>query len=155
MSMSNSNINGTNVDRRPSIRYIGEDDDRFLLTFNSLERGEIDEEYPRSNNTFVYNNDEDVYRFNSLKNPKDIVKVNSNTNNLEKIVELTESSYYQTKENLQLKENSNFVNIIKEKKVFILYVIMFCYLIICFIELFFGYFANSLLLMSDAAYYFS
>ena len=90
-----------------------------------------------------------------MKKPKDIEKVYFNYNNLEKIVELTESSCYQTKENLQLKENSNFANVIKEKKVFILYVIMFSYLIFYFIELFFGYFANSLLLMSDAAYYFS
>ena len=151
MSIGNSN-SGNNVDRRSSIRYISEDDERFLLTFNSLDRGELNEDFPKSN-SFMYNSEEDLYRFNSIKYPRDVERVNSN--NLEKIVETTENSYNQFKDNLQSQDNSNFGNIIKEKKVFILYVIMFCYLIFCFIELFFGYFVNSLVLMADAAHYFS
>lgn len=151
MSIANSN-SGNNVDRRSSIRYISEDDERFLLTFNSLDRGELNEDFPKSN-SFMYNSEEDLYRFNSIKYPRDAERDNSN--NLEKIVETTENSYNQYKDNLQSQENSNFGNIIKEKKVFILYVIMFCYLIFCFVELFFGYFVNSLVLMVDAAHYFS
>jgi len=85
----------------------------FLLTFNSLDRGELNEDFPKNNN-FMYNSEEDLYRFNSIKYPRD--EERDNSNNLEKIVETTKNSYNQYKDNLQSQENSNFDIIIKGKK---------------------------------------
>ena len=142
-----------NIGRRQSIRYIDEDNNDFLLTFNSLERGNLEEDVPKTN-SFLYNDEEDVYRINSKK-LRTTERVNSN--NLEKIDEEPENSHINNKENNDNKNlnSNNFLNLNLEEKLNILFAIMISYLIFCIIELFFGYYSNSLVLMADAAHYFS
>ena len=131
------------VNRRHSIRYVNEDEENpFVLSFNSLERGDLDDDFPKSN-SFMYNSQEDVYRINSGKR-----KISTQaSNNLEKIDEENETSYQLTKEDEIPSGNVIFANLInlnfKEKKLNPLYIIMF------------SYFSNSLTLMADAAHYFS
>ena len=143
------------VNRRQSIRYVDENEENpFALTFNSLEKGDLDEGFTKSN-SFMYNSQEDVYRINTGKR-----KISTQTsNNLERIDEENETNYQITKEDEIPSGNVIFANLInlnfKEKKLNPLYIIMFSYLIFCIIELIFGYFSNSLTLMADAAHYFS
>ena len=142
-----------NIGRRQSIRYIDEDNNDFLLTFNSLERGNVEEDCPKTN-SFLYNDEEDVYRINSKK-LRATERINSN--NSEKIDEVPENSHKITKENNDNKNlnSKNFLNLNLEEKLNILFAIMISYLIFCIIELFFAYYSNSLVLMADAAHYFS
>ena len=149
----------TDIKRRQSIRYINddiEDDAPPSLTFNSLERGDLDDDFPKTN-SFMYNSEEDMYRLNSLKRSRMTERMNSN--NLEKIDEELENSYQVTKEDESQEGNIIFANLsnigLKEKKLNLLYIILVCYLIFSIIELIFGYFSNSLTLMADAAHYFS
>ena len=142
------------IKRRQSINYIDEDAP-FLLTFNSLERGDLDDDFQKTN-SFMYNSQEDMYRINSLKKSRMTERVNSN--NLEIIDEEGENSIQVGKDD-EYSDNtsvSNLTNInFKEEKLSLLFIIMICYLIFCIIELLFGYFFNSLILMADAAHYFS
>ena len=142
----------TNIPRRQSIRYINDDEASLLLTFNSIER-DLDNGFPKSN-SFLYNSEEDIYKLNSFKRSRLTERVNSN--NLEKIEEENES-YRQTKEDEKRDNGNFFIKLInyKEKKINLAYIIMFTYLIFCIVELIFGYLSNSLILMSDAANYFS
>jgi Co/Zn/Cd efflux system component len=149
----------TDIKRRQSIRYINddiEDDAPPSLTFNSLERGDLDDDFPKTN-SFMYNSEEDMYRLNSLKRSRMTERMNSN--NLEKIDEELENSYQVTKGDESQEGNIIFANLsnigLKEKKLNLLYIILVCYLIFSIIELIFGYFSNSLTLMADAAHYFS
>ena len=65
------------INRRQSMRYINEDDDgRAILTFNSLERGNLDDDFPKTN-SFMYNSEEDVYRLNSYKRSRLTERANS------------------------------------------------------------------------------
>ena len=139
------------IKRRQSINYINDDDAPLLLTFNSLERGDLDDDFIKTN-SFMYNSQEDMYRLNSLKKSRMNERVNSN--NLEIIDEEGDNG----KED-EFSDNaiiSNLTNInFKEEKLSLLFIIMISYLIFCVIELLFGYFFNSLILMADAANYFS
>lgn len=139
------------IGRRQSIRYINEDDDNYLLTFNSLERGELDEDCYKTG-SFLYNSEEDIYKLNSLKKSRFTERMNSN--NLEKIDEMPENSYQITKED---DDNKNLIsqNFNLEDKLCVLYIVMISYLIFCFIELFLGYYSNSQVLMADSAHYFT
>ena len=144
------------TNRRRSIIYVNDDEDaQTPLTFNSLERGNIGD-FQKSN-SFLYNSQDDTYR---LKTMNEIKKVNSN---LDKIDEEMETNYQITKEDEEEDElpsgNVIFANLInlnfKEKQLYPLYLITCSYLLFCIIELLFGYYSKSLILMADAAHYFS
>lgn len=140
------------TNRRHSIKYVDEEEDGVTpLTFNSLERTDL-EAFPKSN-SFRYDSEDDVYRLNSSRKIK---KVNSN---LEPIDEELDPSYRIRKVDDLRTGNVIFANLInlnfKEKKLHPLYIIMLSYFLFCIIELFFGYYSNSLILMADAAHYFS
>ena len=148
-------MSALDIKRRQSINYINDDDAPLLLTFNSLERGDLDDDFPKTN-SFMYNSQEDMYRINSLKKSRMTERVNSN--NLEVIDEEGDNSIQIGKEDEYSNSiiDSNLTNInFKEEKLGLLFIIMICYLIFCIIELLFGYFFNSLILMADAAHYFS
>ena len=133
------------INRRQSMRYINEDDDgRAILTFNSLERGNLDDDFPKTN-SFMYNSEEDVYRLNSYKRSRLTERANSY---LEKKEEEEDNN---TKE-----EDQNFFsNAMEQNKECILYSILFAYLIFSLIEIIFGYISKSLTLMADSILYFS
>ena len=147
------------IKRRQSINYRNNDDDDDnalpFLTFNSLERGDLNDEFAKTN-SFKYNSQEDMYRIDSMKKSRVTERVNSN--NLEIIDEEGENSIQVGKDD-EYSDNtsvSNLTNInLKEEKLSLLFIIMICYLVFCIIELLFGYFFNSLILMADAAHYFS
>lgn len=140
------------IPRQQSIRYINDDEAPLILTFNSIER-DLDDGFPKSN-SFMYNSEEDIYKLNSFKRSRLTERVNSN--NLERIKEENES-YLQTKEDEKIEYNNIFINLInfKRQKMKLSYIIMITHLIFCVIELIFGYLSNSLILMVDAANYFS
>ena len=153
----------SSVNRTQSIRYVG-DDDGPVLRFGSLDRGGLedeDDDYHKNSSLFQYNSEEDVYRLNSMK--KSRVKTGSNKN-LEVISE-EELKINEDKELNEFKEDdlsggnvifANNLNInFKEKKLSALYIIMFCYLLFCLIELICGHYSNSITLMADAAHYFA
>ena len=133
------------INRRQSIRYINEDEDGHeLLTFNSLERGNLDEDFPKTN-SFMYNSEEDVYRLNSYKRSRLTERANSYVEKKEEIGD-----------NYPKKEDQNvFSNIMEQNKECALYGILFSYLIFCLIEIIFGCVSKSLTLMADAILYFS
>ena len=147
--------------RTRSIRY--GDDDAPVLKFGSLERGGIDDDddYHKNSSLFQYNSEEDVYRINSIK--KSRIQSGS-IQNLEPIAE-EELKLNEDKSANELKDDdlsggnvifANMLNInFKEKKLSALYIIMFCYLLFCLIELVCGYCSNSITLMADAAHYFA
>ena len=152
----------SHLGRTQSIRYVG-DDDAPVLRFGSLERGGIDEDedYHKNSNLFQYNSEEDVYRVNSMK--KSRFQIDS-SKSLEPIAE-EELKINEEKSGNDFKEDdlsggnvifANMLNInFKEKKLSALYIIMFCYLLFCLIELVCGYYSNSITLMADAAHYFA
>lgn len=142
----------TSIKRWQSIRYINDDEAPLILTFNSIER-DLDDGFPKSN-SFMYNSQEDIYKLNSFNRSRFTERVNSNY--LENINEENES-YQLTKEEEKENYNNIFINLInfKRKKMYLAYIIMITYLIYCIIELIFGYLSHSLILMADAANYFS
>ena len=130
------------INRLQSMKYINEDDDgRDILTFNSLERGNLDDDFPKTN-SFMYNSEEDVYRLNSYKRSRLTERANS---------------YLEKKEEDNPKEEGQdvFSNIMEQSKEYTLYAILFSYLIFCLIEIIFGCVSKSLTLMADAILYFS
>lgn len=139
-------MSGLNINRRQSIKYVNDEDSPLLLTFNSLEKGDLEEGCTKSN-SFMYNSEEDVYRLNSYKRSRITERVNSN---LEQIDEETENNYQELKE-----EQNIFSNLMNKNKKYILFGIVFTYLIFCLIEIIFGYISKSLTLMADAIFYFS
>lgn len=153
------NINKKNsIDRRTSIRYVM-DDDAPLLRFNSLDRGDADDDdeeegdVPKINSLFMYNDEEDTYRINSLKRSR--LSERKKTKDLDKMNEDSEHTNTQPSFSME-NDNANLINInYKEKNLKPLYIIMLCYLIFCLIELTFGYKYNSITLMADAIHYFS
>ena len=131
------------INRRQSMRYINEDDDgRAILTFNSLERGNLDDDFPKTN-SFMYNSEEDVYRLNSYKRSRLTERANSY---LEKKEE---------EDNPKEEGQDVFSNIMEQSKEYTLYAILFSYLIFCLIEIIFGCVSKSLTLMADSILYFS
>ena len=131
------------INRLQSMKYINEDDDgRDILTFNSLERGNLDDDFPKTN-SFMYNSEEDVYRLNSYKRSRLTERANSY---LEKKEE---------EDNTKEEDQNFFSNIMEQNKECSLYAILFAYLIFCLIEIIFGYISNSLTLMADSILYFS
>ena len=143
------------TNRRPSIRYINEDEETpNPLTFNSLERGDI--ESFQKNNSFVYNSRDDMYRIDSMNRTK---RLDSNLDQIDEEIDTSYQIAKEEKENELPSGNVIFANLInlnfKEKKLYPLYIIMFSYLLFCIIELIFGYYSRSLILMADAAHYFS
>ena len=161
-------MKSSTVNRTQSIRYVGEDD-APVLRFGSLDRGGLDDENEDYFNKFIYNSEEDVYRLNSLNKSR----VKNSSKNLDAIQEQEEELKLETEENKideiknneeEDKENVSGGNVIfankinlnnKEKKLSILYIITFSYLLFCLIELVCGYYANSITLMADAAHYFA
>ena len=157
----------SSVNRTQSIRYV-RDDDAPILKFGSLDRGRLedeDDDYHKNSNQFTFNSEEDIWRFNSLKKSRIIEKANSNKN-LETIVEEEKHNENNEKNNQESHRDENmsggniiFANVIninfKEKKLTPLYIIMFCYLSFCLIEIICGYYSKSITLMADAAHYFS
>ena len=173
--------NSNDLKRIQSIRYVQNDDDHQVLTFGSLERGDVEEEedgYRRS--SFVYNSEEDIFKLKSLRKSK----INNENSNLGVIKEDNNDNLYSNKgedeikeedeENDQEEEKNNnkdkekskhsgadiiFANLInidfKQKKLTPLYIIVFSYLTFCISEVIFAYYSNSLTLMADAAHYFS
>ena len=149
------------VDRKQSIRYVG-DDDAPILRFGSLDRGgEEEDDYHKNSNLFMYNSEEDVYRLNSLKRSRlpdssknlEIFKEEEEKKALNKNLNTSEEDDDITGGNV-IFANSKNINF-KEKKLTPLYIIMLCYLAFCLIELVCGYYSNSITLMADAAHYFS
>ena len=143
------------TNRRPSIRYFNEDEETpNPLTFNSLERGDI--ESFQKNNSFVYNSRDDMYRIDSMNRTK---RLDSNLDQIDEEIDTSYQIAKEEKENELPSGNVIFANLInlnfKEKKLYPLYIIMFSYLLFCIIELIFGYYSRSLILMADAAHYFS
>ena len=150
------------VGRTQSIRYVGdEDEDAPILKFGSIDRGGLDDDdYHKNSNLFNYNSEEDVYRINSMKRSR----LKNSDNNLEIIEEEELKMKEEKKEKDCQEEDISGGNIIfanlnnidsKEKKLIHLYIIMFCYLLFCLIELICGYYSDSITLMADAAHYFA
>lgn len=150
-------MSSNNIKHKQSVNYFNEGDNHLILTFNSLERGDADDDCVE-NNSFIYNSQKDMYRINSAKKSKFTERANSNLmkkdeDNLEDESKLTqEDEFYQG--NTNFCDINNIINN-KEKNIFLLYVIMLSYLLFSVIELIFGYFSKSLILMTYAAYYFT
>lgn len=147
--------NADDIKRRQSIRYIVEDD-APLLQFNSLDRGDIDDdEVPKVNSLFMYNDEEDVYRINSLKKSRQ----KQNDKHMESDVEFTQTTIKSEKEISGEDEIINIPTLTKinsnEKNIGPLFLIMLSYLFFSIIELLFGYYSNSITLMADASHYFA
>ena len=146
------------VDRMPSMKYVNEDE-RPAIKFNRSGLDESEDEIQKMSSLFVYNSEEDVYRLNSLKKSR-MTEINRNESE-----EGNKSNSSIVKNRSSIKDDNvtggnvifaNLINInFKEKKLTPLYIIMFCYLLFCIIELICGYYSNSITLMADAAHYFS
>ena len=165
--------NNNPLSRIKTIRYVPEDsgEDRQILTFGSLDRGNNEEEKEDGdvgyqNSLFTYNKGEDIYKLNTMKQSH-ISKANSNFDIIDEKNESdnNQKEIYSDKEK-EVEDNedirggniifANLINIdFKQKKLTPLYIIVFCYLIFSFIEVIYGYKINSLTLMADAAHYFS
>ena len=144
-----------NVNRTQSIRYVG-DEDAPELRFASLDRGGVDDDdYHKNDSLFIFNSEDDVYRLNSLKKSR----ITERTRNSELHLEEENKMNEDKKEDDFSGGNIIFANLIninfKEKKLTPLYIIMLSYLAFCLVEVFCGYYSNSLTLMADAAHYFS
>ena len=63
--------NTNSLRRNQSIRYVQNEDERPVLTFGSLDKGDVEEDedegYHKSN-IFTYNSNEDIYKLKTLKN---------------------------------------------------------------------------------------
>ena len=160
-------VDTNSLRRNQSIRYVHNDDERPVLTFNSLDKGDVEEEeegYHKS--IFAYNTKEDIYTLKTLKNSK---INNSNSNNdiikeEEQIEDFNNKLYSDVEKPDDNKEKmhggniifANLINIdFKQKKLTPLYIIVFCYLLFSIIEIICGYYSSSITLMADAAHYFS
>ena len=147
--------NNGDINRRQSIKYIVEDD-APLLKFNSLDRGDIEEdEVHKISSLFMYNDEEDIYRVNSRRK----LKSRLSDKHLDSEVDFTQTTIKSEKEISGEDENINVPIMDKinssEKNIFPLFLIMFSYLFFSIIELFFGYYSNSIILMADASHYFA
>ena len=160
-------VDTNSLRRNQSIRYVHNDDERPVLTFGSLDKGDVEEEeegYHKS--LFTYNTKEDIYTLKTLKNSK---INNSNSNNdiikeEEQIEDFNNKLYSDVEKPDDNKEKmhggniifANLINIdFKQKKLTPLYIIVFCYLLFSIIEIICGYYSSSITLMADAAHYFS
>ena len=169
--------NTNSLRRNQSIRYVKNDEEHQVLTFGSLDKGDVEEDeenegYHKS--LFRYNKDEDIYQVDTMKKSRIF---NSNTNvdlNDEKNeIDYFKEQIYSDKEKEDDKEKgeekeekeemgggniifANLINIdFKQKKLTPLYIISFFYLTFSIVEVICGYYSNSITLMADAAHYFS
>ena len=160
-------VDTNSLRRNQSIRYVHNDDERPVLTFNSLDKGDVEEEeegYHKS--IFAYNTKEDIYTLKTLKNSK----INNSNSNIDIIKEEEQIQDFNNKlysdvekpdDNKEKMHGGNiiFANLInidfKQKKLTPLYIIVFCYLLFSIIEIICGYYSSSITLMADAAHYFS
>ena len=160
-------VDTNSLRRNQSIRYVHNDDERPVLTFNSLDKGDVEEEeegYHKS--IFAYNTKEDIYTLKTLKNSK-INNSNSNNDIIkegEQIEDFNNKLYSDVEKPDDNKEKmhggniifANLINIdFKQKKLTPLYIIVFCYLLFSIVEIICGYYSSSITLMADAAHYFS
>ena len=162
--------NTNNLRRNQSIRYVQNEDERPVLTFGSLDRGDVEEDEDEGyhkNNIFTYNSKEDIYKLKTLKSSNNN---NLNNNNIDVIKEeeQIEDFNYKLYSDIEKTDNekekihggniifANLINIdFKQKKLTPLYIIVFCYLVFSIVEIICGYYASSITLMADAAHYFS
>ena len=160
-------VDTNSLRRNQSIRYVHNDDERPVLTFNSLDKGDVEEEeegYHKS--IFAYNTKEDIYTLKTLKNSK----INNSNSNIDIIKEEEQIQDFNNKlysdvekpdDNKEKMHGGNiiFANLInidfKQKKLTPLYIIVFCYLLFSIVEIICGYYSSSITLMADAAHYFS
>ena len=72
--------NSNSLKRIQSIRYVQNEDDHQILTFGSLDKGNVEEDeedgYWRS--SFIYNSEEDIFKLKSLRKSKAINNQNTN-----------------------------------------------------------------------------
>ena len=159
--------NTNSLRRNQSIRYVQNEDERPVLTFGSLDKGDVEEEeegYHKS--IFAYNTKEDIYTLKTLKNSK----INNSNSNIDIIKEEEQKEDFNNKlysdvekpdDNKEKMHGGNiiFANLInidfKQKKLTPLYIIVFCYLLFSIVEIICGYYSSSITLMADAAHYFS
>ena len=162
--------NTNNLRRNQSIRYVQNEDERPVLTFGSLDKGDVEEDEDEGyhkNNIFTYNSKEDIYKLKTLKSSNNN---NLNNNNIDVIKEeeQIEDFNYKLYSDIEKTDNekekihggniifANLINIdFKQKKLTPLYIIVFCYLVFSIVEIICGYYASSITLMADAAHYFS
>ena len=161
--------NTNSLRRNQSIRYVQNEDERPVLTFGSLDRGDVEEDEDEGyhkNNIFTYNSKEDIYKLKTLKSSN-----NNNLNNNIDVIkeeEQIEDFNYKLYSDIEKTDNekekihggniifANLINIdFKQKKLTPLYIIVFCYLVFSIVEIICGYYASSITLMADAAHYFS
>jgi cation diffusion facilitator family transporter len=161
--------NTNSLRRNQSIRYVKNEDERPVLTFGSLDKGDVEEDeeegYHKSN-IFTYNSKEDIYKLKTLKSSNN----NNSNNNIDVIKEeeQIEDFNYKLYSDIEKADNekekihggniifANLINIdFKQKKLTPLYIIVFCYLVFSIVEIICGYYASSITLMADAAHYFS
>ena len=160
-------VDTNSLRRNQSIRYVHNDDERPVLTFNSLDKEDVEEEeegYHKS--IFTYNTKEDIYTLKTLKNSK----INNSNSNIDLIKEEEQIQDFNNKlysdvekpdDNKEKMHGGNiiFANLInidfKQKKLTPLYIIVFCYLLFSIVEIICGYYSSSITLMADAAHYFS
>ena len=158
-------VDTNSLRRNQSIRYVHNDDERPVLTFGSLAKGDVEEEeegYHKS--VFTYNTKEDIYTLKTLKNSK----INNSNSNIikeeEQIQDFNNKLYSDVEKPDDNKEKmhggniifANLINIdFKQKKLTPLYIIVFCYLLFSIVEIICGYYSSSITLMADAAHYFS
>ena len=161
--------NTNSLRRNQSIRYVQNEDERPVLTFGSLDKGDVEEDEDEGyhkNNIFTYNSKEDIYKLKTLKSSN-----NNNLNNNINVIkeeEQIEDFNYKLYSDIEKTDNekekihggniifANLINIdFKQKKLTPLYIIVFCYLVFSIVEIICGYYASSITLMADAAHYFS
>ena len=161
--------NTNSLRRNQSIRYAQNEEERPVLTFGSLDKGDVEEDedegYHKSN-IFTYNSNEDIYKLKTLKNSNNN-NANSNIEVIKEEVQIDDFNYklYSGAEKAEDDKEkmhggniifANLINIdFKQKKLTPLYIIVFCYLIFSIVEIICGYYASSITLMADAAHYFS
>ena len=159
-------VDTNSLRRNQSIRYVHNDDERPVLTFNSLDKGDVEEEEGYHKSVFTYNTKEDIYALKTLKNSK----INNSNSNIDLIKEEEQIEDFNNKlysdvekpdDNKEKMHGGNiiFANLInidfKQKKLTPLYIIVFCYLLFSIVEIICGYYSSSITLMADAAHYFS
>ena len=159
-------VDTNSLRRNQSIRYVHNDDERPVLTFNSLDKEDVEEEEGYHKSVFTYNTKEDIYTLKTLKNSK----INNSNSNIDIIKEEEQIEDFNNKlysdvekpdDNKEKMHGGNiiFANLInidfKQKKLTPLYIIVFCYLLFSIVEIICGYYSSSITLMADAAHYFS
>ena len=172
---TDNDMSNKNYKKLQSKLYVENTDEPALLRFSSVDR---DDESERRNSAFLYNSEDDIYRINSSKidklddksqrrGSKNLLMSQISKTNLEVVKEAPSENEIASRPNNKIKnknkkkddenirKNANFANEkLKNKKLTILFIITLCYLIFSIIELISGYYSNSIILMSDAAYYF-